>query len=73
MMSAIYTVLEGFDADAPHDVDKALFFALASIEIKFDQTLDHVRHLGLRNRRAEHLAERSIVALRAADRNLEPL
>src|SRR5574340_1186958 len=70
MIEAIHMLLERFDAYAPHDVDKTFLLAVAALEIDLDQLLDHVRHLGLRNRRPQHLAQRSIVALGAADRDL---
>jgi hypothetical protein len=47
MMAAINIFLEWFDADAPHEVDEALFLAVAPLEIKLDQVLDHVRHFRL--------------------------
>ena len=72
-MSAIYVFLERLGADAAHDVDEALGFAVAPVEIDLDQLLDHVGDFLLRHRRAEHFAERSVVALRAADRDLVEL
>src|SRR5687768_5263332 len=73
MSNAIYVFLERLDADATHDVDEALGVAVAPLEVELDQLLDDVRHFVLRNRRAEHLAERSTVPLRAADRDLVEL
>src|SRR5258706_11959179 len=49
MMTAINIVLERFDADTPHHVDKTFCFAVAPREIKFDQMLDHGGHLRLRH------------------------
>ena len=78
MSVAIDAFLEGLDADAMHDVDEALGVAVAALEVALDQLLDHVGHLGARERGADHLAERGAVrpagsALVAADRDLVPL
>src|SRR4051812_15724387 len=70
LMSAINVVLERFQSNAANDVDEALGLRVAVRQIDVDQLLDHVRHFILRHRRTEHLAERGIVALIAADRNL---
>src|SRR5436190_20185138 len=45
--------LERLDADAAHDVDEALFLAVAALEIARDQLLDHLRHLVARHRAAD--------------------
>src|SRR5882672_11816203 len=45
MMSAIDAFLEGFDANAPHDVDEAFALAVALLEVGSDQLLDHVGNL----------------------------
>src|SRR5258708_12307408 len=57
---AINTFLERLDADALHDVDEALGLAVALLQIALDQALDHVGHLGARERRPDDLAERSL-------------
>ena len=46
---------------------------VAVLDVRLDQALDHVGHVGRGERRADDLAERRVVALRAADRNLVPL
>ncbi len=56
-------LLEGFYADAPHDVDKPLDFAVAAREVQVDQLFYHVGHFGLRHRRAQHFAQRRMIAL----------
>src|SRR6185295_10556701 len=56
---AIDPFLERGDADTLHDVDETLHLAVPVLEVALDQLFDHVRHLGARERRAEHLAERS--------------
>src|SRR5438128_1405665 len=75
---AIDPLLERFDADAMHHVDEALNLALAPLEITLDQALDDIRHLGPRERRAEHFAKRCLharanLALVSAYLNLVPL
>src|SRR5205814_9027710 len=57
---AIDLFLEGFDADALHDVDEALYLAVPLFEIALDQYLDDVGYLGSGEGRAEHFAERGV-------------
>src|SRR6266851_10099254 len=54
---AIYGFLEGFDADAMHDVDEALGVAVAAREVALDQLFDHVGNLGARKGRSDDFAE----------------
>src|SRR5881394_1541541 len=76
---AIDPLLERLHADTLHDVDETLHLAIALIEVALDQSFDHVRHLGAREGRAEHLAQRRVGALAmgfplvAADLDLVPL
>src|SRR6185503_3380142 len=72
MSCDIDAFLEGLDADASHGIDESLA-GVARLEIGFDEALDHVGHLVRRERRADDLAERRVVTLRAADRHLVPL
>jgi hypothetical protein len=53
-------------------VDEELV-GVAQLEVGFDQLRDHVGHLGRRERGPDHLAQRGVVALPAADRDLVPL
>ena len=46
---------------------------LAQLEIGLDDVLDHVRHLGIRHRRADQRAELGILVGLAADGHLEEL
>src|SRR5882672_4023023 len=78
MMSAIDAFLEGFDANAPHDVDEAFALAVALLEVGSDQLLDHVGNLLARKRRADYLSDRrrrpgAREPLVAADADLVPL
>src|SRR3954453_3826545 len=57
---AINVFLERFDTDALHDVDEALGFAVALLQIALDQALDHVGDIRARERGADDLAERSL-------------
>src|SRR5258708_24408061 len=75
---AIYGFLEGFDADAMHDVDEALGVAVAAREVALDQLFDHVGNLGARKGRSDDFAEGGAAAgpdftLVAADLDLVPL
>src|SRR6478752_2361716 len=76
---AIDSSLEGLDADAMHHLDEPLGLAVAVLDIRLDQLLDHVGDFGARERRAEHLAKararaRAVgVPLVAADFDLVPL
>src|SRR5436305_1196604 len=72
MSCGIHAFLERFDPDSLHGVDEALVL-VPGRDVRVDQSLDDVGHLGGRERRADHLAERGIDALRAADRHLVPL
>src|SRR5207248_9305172 len=63
--------LERIDANAVNRVDEALVF-MTVVDVRIDQARDHVRHLLRGERRPDHLAERRVVALRSADRNLIP-
>src|SRR5262245_729574 len=79
MSVAIHTFLEGFDADAVHDVDEALGFAVAPLEVNADQVFDDVGNVRPGERRADDFAEagadpaREGFALIAADLDLVPL
>src|SRR6185295_9628337 len=76
---AIDLFLEGLHPDTLHDVDEPLHLAVAVFEVTLDQLLDHVRHIGAGERRAEDLAKGGIGAavmglpLIAADLDLVPL
>src|SRR6185436_10492727 len=76
---AIDVVLEFLVADAVRDFDEALRLAVPVVEVALDEALDDVGHLGARERRADHLAERCLnragvgLALVAADLDLVPL
>src|SRR6185436_15893801 len=76
---AIDPLLERLHADTLHDVDETLHLAIALFEVTLDQFFDHVRHLGARQGRAEHLAQHRVgpfamgFALVAADLDLVPL
>src|SRR5690349_3800426 len=72
MSRGIDALLERLDADATHGVDEALV-VVADVDVGFDEAGDDVGHLACRERRPDHLAERRVLALRAADRNLVPL
>src|SRR5688572_31527996 len=50
--------LERLGAGAVHDVDEALVLAVAQLEVGFDHALDHIRHVGARERGTDHLAKR---------------
>ena len=56
-------LLERFNANAPHEIDKTLCVGFAMREIKLDQLLDDIGHFGLRHLRPQHFAERGIVTL----------
>src|SRR5437868_5006215 len=77
--AAIDVFLERRDADAVHQVDEALGVAIAVAEVALDQALDHVGHLGARDRGTDHFAKRGLRATRAhlalvsADLDLVPL
>src|SRR5690606_10941427 len=73
LAGAINIGLERLDADAAHGGDETLVLVQALGQIGFDQLLDHVGHVGRRKRRADDLAQRGVVALAAADRDLVPL
>src|SRR5687768_10172970 len=72
MSVAIDALLEWFDADAMHDVDEALGFAVATFQIHTDKFFNHLRNIRARERRPEHLAERGR-RLISADLDLVPL
>src|SRR5438105_14339349 len=63
--AAIDVFLERRDAEAVHHVDEALGVAVAVIEVALDQALDHVGHLGARERGADHFAKCRLRASRA--------
>src|SRR2546423_4542672 len=77
--AAIDVFLERRDADAVHHVDEALGVAIAVAEVALDQALDHVGHLGARERGTDDFAKcglratRAYLALVAADLDLVPL
>src|SRR5438093_7687385 len=64
--------LERRDAEALRGVDEAFVF-VAFAHIHLQQAVDHFRHLQRRERRPDDLADRRVIALRAADRDLVPL
>src|SRR4029079_9409176 len=72
MSRGIDAFLERFGTDAPHRVDEALA-GVAMIDVSVDQPRDDVGHVLRSEGGADDLAERGVVALRAADRHLVPL
>src|SRR5262249_26177620 len=72
MSRGIDAFLEWLDAEPPHGVDEPLVL-VAALDIDIDETLDHVGHLLRGEGRTDDLAERSLIALRAANRDLVPL
>src|SRR5690349_23104367 len=68
----IHALLEGVDADAPNGIHEPLVL-VADVDVRLDQPRDDVRHVVGRERRADHLADRRVLALGAADRDLVPL
>src|SRR6478672_2204843 len=72
MSRGIDALLEGLEADAANGVEEALV-RMAALDVRLDEALDHVRHVLRGERRADHLAEGCVVALRSADRYLVPL
>ena len=66
-------LLKGFNAKPLHHVDKTLFGCITVFEVMLNQFFNHVRHVGARERGADHFAQRCVIALRAANRNLIPL
>src|SRR6185436_5415753 len=72
---AIDAGLEGFDADAMHDVDEALGLAVALREIGFDQPLDDVGDVGTGERGPNDPADssRGSAALTSSYGDLVPL
>src|SRR5512144_1728977 len=68
----IHALLEGIDAHAAHRVHEALVL-VANVDVRLDQARHDVRHVVRGERRADHLADRGMLALRAAYRDLVPL
>src|SRR6185369_1152929 len=72
LVLAVDARLEGGDADALDGVHEELV-GMAQLEVGLDERGDHIRHLGRGEGRADHLSQRGVVALAAADRDLVPL
>src|SRR5215472_10295826 len=72
MSRGIDALLERLDAEPPDGVDEALVL-VAALDVDVDQALDDVGHLLSGEGRADDLAERRLIALCAADRDLVPL
>src|SRR6516162_7701520 len=72
MSFGIDTLLEGLDPEPAHRIDETLVL-VAALDVNIDQALDDPGHFGGGERRADHLAQRRVFALIAADRNLVPL
>src|SRR5512144_544482 len=72
MSCGIDALLERIDADAAHRVDEGLL-GFPALDENVDDLRDHVGHFGGGERRSDHLPERGVEALRAADRDLVPL
>src|SRR3569832_1969820 len=63
---------ERHHADPTHGVDETLIFdAVAHIDLQ--DAFDHLRHLMRGERRSDDLADRAVLALGSANRNLIPL
>src|SRR5258705_6934160 len=72
MSCRIDAILEGVEPDAPDRVDEPLVL-VPVLDVDVDELHDHLGHLGRRERWSDHLAERRVVTLRAAKRDLVPL
>ena len=73
MSGGIDAFLERLEADPPHGVDEALVVVAASRRRRRSSCTMTSGTSAARERRADHLAERRVVALRAAERDLVPL
>src|SRR5262249_14411686 len=73
LTSGIDSLLERLDADARDGIDENLVRALAQLEVRGGDVLDHVSDLGIGHRRPEDLAELGVIAGLAADRHLVEL
>src|SRR5580692_8470511 len=73
MMRLIDPLLEWFDTDAPHRVDKALIVTTALSDVDLEQPRDGVGHLLFRHRRADDIPQRRRSGGRSADGDLVPL
>src|SRR5215510_6390863 len=71
LTSRIDTLPEWFNADALDRVEKDLVRPRAQLEIGRHDILDYVRHLGIRNGRANERTELGILIGLPADRDLE--
>src|SRR2546425_10692900 len=72
MSRGIDAFLERLEAEAADGIDEALVF-VAPLDIDVDEPADDLGHFFRRERRADDFAERRVLALAAADRNLVPL
>src|ERR1700733_3591714 len=73
MMRLIHALLEWFDTDAPHGINKALVVTVPLAHIDFEQPGDGLGHRVLRNRGTDDFAERRRSSRRATDGDLIPL
>src|SRR3989454_3728774 len=65
MSRGIDALLERFDAEPADGVDKALIF-VAALHVDVDEAADDVGHFGRRERGADDLAQRCVLALTTA-------
>src|SRR5437867_9238111 len=72
MSRGIDALLQRFDAEPADGIDEALVL-VAAFDVDVDQAADDVGHFVRRERWADDLAQRRVLALTAADRNLVPL
>src|SRR5437867_7188769 len=72
MSRGIDALLERLDAEPADGIDEALVL-VALVDVDVDETADDLGHFIRRERRADDLAQRRVLALAAADRNLVPL
>src|SRR5438552_375255 len=73
LTSRIDALLEWLDADPLDRFEKNLVRARAQLQIGRHDILDHVRHLGIGNRRADEGAEPGMLVGAAPDGHLEEL
>ena len=68
----IHVQLEWIDADANDCVDKA-FLGFTQADVSFDEFGHHIRHIGRRERGADHFAKARLIPLATTNRDLVPL
>src|SRR4051812_17809123 len=70
LTSRIDALLERFDADPLHGVEKNLIRPLAQFEVGGDDVFHHVRDLGVWHRRPKQRAKLRVLVGAAAERDL---